>query len=114
MARFLVEIIPPQQVSTAVAPLYIVPENRTTVVTRISFTNTTTTDRFVNMWFVPDGDGPTVSNQILDEVFVVAGETFSPSDVEGHNLPAGTSIQVAAEVSAAITIRGSGSEVTNN
>ncbi len=114
MARFLVEIIPPQQVSTAVAPLYVVPANRTTVVTRISFTNTTTTDRFVNVWLVPDGDSPADSNQFLKEAFVVAGETFSPSDIEGHNLPAGTSIQVTAEVNFALTIRGSGSEVTND
>ncbi len=114
MARLLVEIIPPQQVSGAVAPLYTVPTNRTTVVTRISFTNTTTTDRFINMWLVPAGDGPTDSNHFLKEVFVVAGETFSPSDVEGHNLPAGTSIQVSAEISLAVTIRGSGTEVTND
>lgn len=114
MARFLVEIIPPQQLSNAIATLYIVPTNRTTVVTRISFTNTTTTDRFVNMWLVPDGDTAADSNQFLEEVFVVAGETFSTSDVEGHNLPDGTSIQVSAEINGAITIRGSGSEVTND
>ncbi len=114
MARFLVEIIPPQQLLTAVAPLYVVPTNRTTVVTRITFTNTTATDRFVDMWLVPDGDTPTDSNQFLKEVFIVAGETFSTSDVEGHNLPAGTSIQVSAEINGAITIRGSGSEVTND
>lgn len=113
MARFLTEIIPPQQLNAAVQVLYTVPDNRTTVVTRVSFTNTTSTDRFVNLWFVPQGDSPTNSNQILtSSVFVVAGETFSPSDVEGHNLPAGTTIQAAAEVAAAITIRGSGTEVT--
>lgn len=113
MAREIKQIIPPQQLSVGAALLYEVPSNRTTVITRITFTNTSTTDRFVSLWLVPSGDTPQDSNKILDENFVAAGETFSLSDVEGQALPQGNTIQAAAEAVNAITIIGSGTEVTN-
>ena len=113
MARFIKQIISPQQLSASTLTLYTVPSNRTTVITRISFTNTTTTDRFVNLWLVPTGNTAADENQIIDELFIAAGETFSPSDVEGQVLPTGNTIQAQAEVANAITVIGSGNEVTN-
>lgn len=113
MARFITQIIPPKQLSASAASLYQVPDNRSTVITRISFTNTTSTDRFINLWLVPEGDTPLDENKILDEVFIAAGETFSPSDVEGQVLPTKNTIQGQAEVASAITVIGSGNELTN-
>lgn len=113
MAREVKQLIAPQQVPVSAAPLYIVPTNRSTTITRITFTNTTSTDYFVSLWFVANGDSPTDSNNIINEDFVAAGEAFSPSVVEGHTLPSGTSIQVAAEAATSITIVASGTEITN-
>lgn len=113
MARTILQIIPPQQVGVGVSTAYTTPTNRNTVVTRITFTNTTTTDRWVSIWFVPSAGVAQDENKILDEVFVAAGETFSPSDVEGHVLPSGNTIQVQGEIAGALTVIGSGNEVTN-
>lgn len=113
MAREIKQIIEPQQMSSAITTLYTVPDNRTTVITRITFTNTTSTDRFVNLWLVPNGSVAGDDNKILDEDFVAAGETFSAADVEGQAIPKLSTIQGQAEVSLAITVIGSGTEITN-
>lgn len=113
MARNLAQIILPQQLDVGINTLYTVPNNRTTVISRIAFTNTTTTDRFIDLYLVPSGSGPTVANQIVDGEFVAAGETFSPIQVEGQVIPENSTIQGAAEVASAITVIGSGTEITN-
>ncbi len=113
MARTVLQIIDPQLITTSAAVVYTVPVNRTTVITRISFTNISTTDRFVNLWLVESGGSPSDNNQIVKEVFVAAGETFSPSDVEGQAIPASSTIQVSAEANSAVNVIGSGTELTN-
>lgn len=112
MARFLRQIIPPQRLNASITTLYTVPDNRNTVITRISLTNTTTTDRFVNLWLVPNGGTAQDDNKIIDQQFVAASETFSPSDVEGQIIPENSTIEAQAEVANAITVIGSGNEVT--
>ena len=112
MARELKQIISPQQLSASTVIYYTVPVNRTTTITRISFTNTTVTDRFVNVWLVPNGGSPVDSNKIVAGEYIAAGETFSPLQLEGQTLPAGSTIRSAAEVATAITVIGSGTEVT--
>lgn len=112
MAREIKQIISPQQLGTGAGVLYTVPTNRITVITRITFTNTTSTDRFINLWLVPSGSSPLDENKIIDTTFVAANETFSPSDVEGQALPDGSTIQASAEIAAAITVIGSGTEIT--
>ena len=113
MSRDLKQIIPPQQLGAGTSLLYTVPLNRSTVVTRISLINTSSEARFVNIWFVPNGSVPADDNKIVDNLFVSAQETFSPPDVEGQVLPSQNTIQAQAEVATAITIIGSGTEVTN-
>lgn len=113
MARLVKQIIPPQQLGGGIAIVYTVPQNRDTVITRISLANTTGIDRFVNLWLVPNGSTALFENQILFETFIAAGETFSPPDVEGQVIPTQSTIQAQAEVGAAITIIGSGNEITN-
>ena len=112
MARVATQIIVPQQLSNALTTLYSVPINRTAVVSRITFLNTTATDRFIDVHYVPNGGTASVTNQILDGVVVAAGETFSPSDLEAHVLPTGATIQALAEVASAITVIGSGTEIS--
>ena len=114
MSREIKQIVPPQQLSASITTLYTTPTNRRTVITRITLTNTTTTDRFVNLWLVPNGSTAQDENKILDgqKTKIAAGETFSPPDVEGQVLPTGDTIQAQAEVASAITIIGSGTEVT--
>lgn len=113
MARVLSQIITPQQLPNSITTLYTVPNNRTTIITRISFTNTTTTDRFVTLHLVPSGSTPVDSNKIIDEEFVAAGETLSPVQVEGQVILQNSTIQGLAETGGSITIIGSGTEVTN-
>ena len=113
MARTVLQIIAPQLLPIGAAAVYVVPTNRTTVISRISFTNVSATDRYVNLWLVPSGGVPDDSNQIVKELFVPADETISPIDVEGQAIPAATSIYANAEVISAINIIGSGTEITN-
>ena len=113
MARVIKQIIEPQFLNTSIATLYTVPENRTTVITRISFTNTSGNDRFVNLWLVPNGGSASNENKIVDNIFVAVNETFSPSDVEGQAIPAESTIQGQAQAATSISIVGSGTEVTN-
>lgn len=112
MARTITQIIAPQQLSNSVTVLYTTPENRDTVITRITFTNTGTVDRFVNLWLVPNGGSAVDENKILDAVNVAAGETFSAADVEGQVLPAQNTVRGNAETAGTITVIGSGTEVT--
>ena len=113
MARIPEQIITPQQLTTSNAVLYTVPVNRTTIITRISLTNTSATDRFVDLHLVPSGSSVLDSNKIVDGEFVAAGETLSPIQVEGQVILESSTIQGSAEANSAITIIGSGTEVTN-
>lgn len=113
MARELKQLIPPQQLTASATVLYTVPANRTTTITVMSLTNTTATDRYFNLWIVPSGDTAADDNKIYDQIYVASGETFSPSEIAGQNIPAGTTIQMQAEVIAALTVLGSGAEITN-
>lgn len=113
MARRVVQIIPPQILNTGAAILYQVPTNRTTVITRITFDNFSSTDRFINLWLVPSGGVPGNDNQVIKETFVAASETFSSSDIEGQALPEGSTIQISAEADDSINVVGSGTEITN-
>ena len=113
MARFIEQIIAPQQMVTTVATLYTVPNNRTTVITRISFTNTSATDWYVELYLVPSGGAASDANKIVDQEYVASGETLSPIQLEGQVLPENSTIQGLAEAATSITVIGSGTEVTN-
>lgn len=105
------QLFAPAQLAIANGTFYTVPTNRTTVITKASFSNTSASAVAVSAHLVPAGDSVTAINQIIDGFILDGGETFSSPDMEGQVLPQQSTIQMSADANAAVTVIFSGIEI---
>lgn len=112
MATRNVRIIPGSQLTASAAAYYTAPANTRCVVKRLSFTNTTAPAVTVTVYLVASGGSPAATNIIASAHVVAGGETWDCASAEGHVIEAGGTIQALASAVTAITIIGSGVEVT--
>ena len=98
------------QLTTSAASYYTVPANTITTISACSLCNSTATARYVTVYLVPNGGTAGVSNVVLSQRVIAAGETYNVSAVIGQTIPAGASIQALAEAASAITLVASGYE----
>lgn len=90
---------------------YTVNGGRTSI-DRFVATNNSGSDAAFSIWIVPNGQGPTGANRLLNARSLAAGESYSCPEVCGQWMENGDRIITLAGAAGAIAIRVSGREVT--
>jgi len=112
MAFINKQLFTPTLLGASVGTYYTVPSNRSTLVTKATFTNTSSGAVSITAHLVPAGGSAGTQNQIIDSFVLDSNETFSSSDIEGQLLPQQTTIQMAADTASAVSVIFSGLEIT--
>jgi len=106
----LKELVSARSLPLSSSALYTVPASTNTVIKQILISNTTATDLTASLYFVKDGQSPSLSNLMFPEIIIQANNVVS---VEISSvLPIASSIHGKASASASINIHISGVEVT--
>lgn len=112
MATTSRRIIAGSQLTTSAFAFYTARGDRRCVIKRLSLTNTSAGPVAATIYLVPSGASAAAYNTITSARSLAAGETWDCMSAEGHVIEAGGSVQALASVGAAITIIGSGVEIT--
>ena len=108
---FTEKAIARQAVGATTETLYTVPSSTKTVVKDIHICNNSSSDCYVSLWFVPNGDSASDENVIFYQWNVPANDFVHWN---GYQIldTAGDTIQALAETADQITITISGAELT--
>jgi predicted phage tail protein len=112
MARTAKRLIAGSQLTTSAATYYTAPALTTTVIRKLSLTNTSGGAVTATLYLITSGGTAGATNTIASAKSLAAGETWSCSDAEGQVLEAGGFVQALASAGTSITIIGSGIEIT--
>ena len=112
MATTPVQLSAPTVIATTVGTHYTVPTGKTAVISKMTFYNTNAAAKYVTFHFIPSGGTASDTNTIFFRHVIETEETWTPSDVSGHVLPAGSFIQALAESATSVFLTISGTEVT--
>lgn len=102
----------PLQASAAEVAQYTAPASTRTIIDKFTGTNTTGVSATLTVKLIQNGGGAGVSNTIVSAKNIAAGECYTFPELVGHVLNPGDAISTLAGTAAAITIRGSGREIT--
>lgn len=112
MARTAKRLIAGSQLTTSAATYYTTPALTTTIIRKLSFTNTSGGAVTVTLHLITSGGSASDSNKIAHVKSLASGETWSCADAEGQVLEAAGFIQALASAATSITVIGSGIEIT--
>lgn len=104
-------LIAPAQLTVSAATYYTVPANTTTIIKKLTFTNTSGTARTVTVYFIPSGGSASDTNTLTKTQSIPATSVWECYEAEGHTLGAGDFIQALADGATAVSVRASGLEV---
>lgn len=105
-------IFTPAQLGVSAATYYTVPTNTRCVIKKLTLTNSTGTARTATVYLVPSGGTAGATNVLTSAKTIAPGQTWECIYAEDHVLESGSTLQALAEVASAITIHGSGVEIT--
>lgn len=104
-------LISSQQLTASNATYYTA-TNVKTLIDKMTLVNTTAGAVTVTIDIVDSGGSAGVTERIISERSIAAGETYNCPEAVGHILNSGDTIQGLASAATSITIRCSGREVT--
>jgi hypothetical protein len=96
--------------TAVLATYYTVPGATTTTIRAITFCNTDTVARTVDLYLVASGGSASPQYQILKGVSILPGETLIDDSVRAMNT--GDFIRALASVTSVVSIRVDGAEIT--
>lgn len=105
-------LFPPLQLAAAEVAQYTAPAATRTIIDKLTGTNTTAAAATVTVKLVPNGGAAGVTNTIVSVKSIAPGECYTFPEIVGHVLNPGDFISTLAGTAAAITLRGSGREVS--
>lgn len=108
----VIQLFNSAELTDSAAEYYTVGVDNTQIV-KITFCNTSSSEKLVSLWLVPSGGSVGDDNQILNDYPIGGGETYSDYNIEGQIIPSGASIYAKADVTSTVTIHGSGIEFTD-
>lgn len=106
-----VQIIAPQALSNAIAVLYTSPNNKKTIVNKLTVANTGAVAVTADIHVVPAGGSPDDTNKLIPAKVIDGNTSFAAYQLEGQILNAGDSVQAVASVDAVANVMASGVEV---
>lgn len=102
----------PLQAAAAETTQYTAPASTRTIIDKFTGTNTTGTSATLTVKLVQSGGAAGAANTIVSAKTIAPGECYTFPEIVGHVLNPGDFLSTLAGTGAAITIRGSGREVT--
>lgn len=111
MAVTAKKLFAPAQLTASAATYYIVPANTSCLIKKITATNNDTVARTVTIYLVPSGGSAGVTNIIMKTKAIAAAETYEFTEIEGHVISTGDTIQALADSASQVTFQGSGVEI---
>ena len=99
------------QLATSATAEYTAPGNTTTILKKVTVTNTTSSAQTVTIYLVASGGSAGASNCITSAQTVAANAVYEAYECENHVLMTGDSIQALASAASSLTLRVSGIEI---
>lgn len=100
------------QAAASATTQYTVPASTRTIIDKFTATNTTGGAITLTVYIVASLGSPAAGNTIISAKSLAAGECYTCPELVGQILGAGDYISALASSAGAITIRGSGRELT--
>jgi len=91
---------------------YTTPGSTTTIIDKMTVTNTDSSARTLTVYLVPSGQSASATYIIVKAQSVSAGQCYDLTELKNHILSTGDFIVVGASVAAVMVIRASGREIT--
>lgn len=112
MTTVAAPLFDPVQLANTATTYYTGAEKTNTIIKKLTFTNTDTSNRTVTVYIVPSGGSADATTTLISAKVLIPGETWECFEAEGHVIePAGT-LQMVASAATAITAIGSGVKIT--
>lgn len=99
------------QLGTSAGVLYTAPTNTTTIVKKLTVTNTSAGAVTVTIYLVPAAGTPGAANTVTSAKSIAAGATYEAYEAENHVLAAGDSLQALAGAATSLSLKASGIEI---
>ena len=99
--------------TTSAAVYYTAPTGTQTRLTQASLTNTDSVPHVISVYLAASNAAPGVSDTVIKDKTLQAGETWVPYQALGAVIAAGGTLQAVADVGALIVLKASGIELTS-
>ncbi len=99
------------QLTTSAATYYTAPALTTTVLKKVTVTNTTASTASLTLYLVPSGGTAGAANTVTSAKAILAGATYEAYEAENHVLSPGDFLSALAGTSSALTLKASGIEI---
>lgn len=99
------------QLATSASAAYTAPVNTTTILKKVTITNTSASAATVTLYVVTSAGTPGAANTVTSAKAIAAGATYEAYEVENHVLAAGDSLQALASAASALSLKVSGIEI---
>lgn len=112
MTTLNTNLIPARYLAAAQTTQYTSPSATATIVDKCVVTNTGAAIAKLSLHLVESSGTPDASNQVIDEMSIAPGDSYTCPEVVGHTLIAGTYISTLASVASSLVIMASGRQIT--
>jgi hypothetical protein len=100
-----------EQLGASVAVLYTVPASTTSIVKKLTVTNTSASAVTVTIYLVPKGGTPSAANCVTSGQAIAPGAVYEAFEAENQALATGDTLQAFASAAASVSLRASGMEI---
>lgn len=113
MQAIPVQIIPAQAITDTAVSYYASPANKTTIISKLTFTNHGGDAESIDVHIVVSGGSATAGNKVISAKVINANEAWPAYPLEGLVLPAGSSIycKTLTAASTDIVVAGAGVQI---
>ena len=111
MATTNVSLVEGSQLTTSAATYYTSPSNTTTIIKKLTVTNTSAGAVTVTIYLVASGGSAGAANTVTSAKSIAPGATYEAYECENHVLAPGDTLQALASSGASLTLKGSGIQV---
>jgi hypothetical protein len=99
------------QLTAATATYYTSPANTTTIIKKLTVTNTSASAATLTLYLVASGGSAGASKTVTSAKAIAAGATYEAFEAENHVLLPGDTLQALSGTASALTLKASGIQV---
>lgn len=111
MATTNKKLVEGSQLTTSAATYYTAPANTTTVLKKLTITNTSSGAVTVTIYLVPSGGSAGAASEVTPAKSIAAGAVYEAYEAENHVLMTGDTLQALASAATSLTLQASGIEI---
>jgi len=99
-----VQIIAPQTITDTLTGYYTSPAKKRTLISKLTFSNASTTAESVSVHLVPSGGTADASNKVISDRTVNNGEAAAIYQLEGQVMEPGDSLHFASDTTGSVIV----------